>query len=106
MLSSSRFLNTRNSGFPFNCLRNKDIDTGSLAEALSVNYNEDMQTKEFYRKKFGRIMDFINFSEVCRQCGVNPSNFYAFMAGNDSRLSSKKLESMNLFLEKVRENIA
>ena len=51
-------------------------------------------------------MDFVNFSEICRSCGVDKSNFFKFMAGADGRLSIKKCDAIYRKLLEVKENIA
>ncbi|PXX74632.1 hypothetical protein [Dielma fastidiosa] len=45
-------------------------------------------TKDEYRCEINRLSAYVTMKELLRDMGINASNYYAFMAGEDRRLGS------------------
>ena len=47
--------------------------------------------KQAYHEYFMRIAELVNFAGICRQAGVNYTNFRQFMTGKYNYMSVEKL---------------
>ena len=46
-------------------------------------------TKDEYRTELKRLSAYVSIAELLRDMGINASNYYAFIAGEDRRLGAK-----------------
>ena len=46
-------------------------------------------TKDEYRAELKRLSAYVSIAELLRDMGINASNYYAFIAGEDRRLGAK-----------------
>ena len=64
------------------------------AYCKSLLQEEEESIKSQYRKTISHLNQYVNMTGLLTDMGINSSNYFAFMNGDDTRLSAEKLDTI------------